>query len=253
MPITDTDEFQAYYIRIRPIFSLLYNIAHLITGNADSAEYCIQCAILDCWLAGESTGSVHGFRESIRSRCIKISKSTRNESDEFDWSGLQLNDTDNGPILVQLKKEPVDHQRILALHYCCGFSAHRCAVFCKTETRKARAAINRFERRITRKLSPSERRRSDTIVSKTMREILSRTDPAAPELSAVFRTFQADAQETQRPSHLPARILRIIFTIILTILCVVGFFLAAVLMQPVSIQSVPDSNPQTVIQDNFNP
>lgn len=251
MSIHDTDEFQTYYTRIRPIFPLLFNIAHLITGSSDSAEYSIKCAMLDCWLAGENNAVMHGFRESLRSRTIRAAMRSRNDDEEFDWSGLPLNETDTDPIMLQLRKEPIDAQRVLALHYGCGFSARKCASLCNIEPRKARGMIERFRRRMARKLSASRRRRFEASMPKYIRDILSRPGTELPEAAAIFRAFQDDARDALRPSRLPARILRIILTFFLALLCVLGFFLAAVLMQPAVTTNGPASGSSIV--ETFEP
>lgn len=254
MPLIDSDEFRSYFLRIRPIFSQMYNIAHLITGNADSAEYCVQCAILDCWLAEESAGSVHGFREAFRRRTIRAALKARKENREFDWTDLQLTDTDSTPALIQLRKEPVEQRRVLSLHYACGFSPRKCASICGIEPRRARSVINRFEKRIARKLSAQDRRRVDSLLPKIFRDLLSRPDPDAPEAAAVFRTFQSDASDIRKPARLPARIARVAFAVVLTVLCMVGFFLAAVLIQPASIEAPQPLSPTpTAFEDTFHP
>ena len=51
-------------------------------------------------------------------------------------------------------------------------------------------------------------------------------------MGSVFRSFQADAAGKLRPSRLPARVLKIVVSVVLAILCIAAFWFAAVLLQP---------------------
>ncbi len=231
----DSDELMLYHNRMRPLYPLLFGIAHLITGSADSAEFCVRCVLSDIWYAGENNAGAHGFRELLRARTIRTALHTQSNDSEYDWTGLQLFDSDINGVSVQLKKESVDYQRILALHYGCGFSPRRCAKLCHTDVSKAASAISRFERRLRRRLDAKDRRKFDHPLPRFFNDILSRPEEIAPQFSAVFRSFRSDAEETARPTRLPMRILRTVITILVVILCVAAFFLAAVLIQPAAV------------------
>ena len=76
MARSESEDFQLYFSRVRPIYHQLFNLAHAITGNCEQAEYCLQYAMLDCWAAGDASASRHGFREGLR----RSSRATRKRS-----------------------------------------------------------------------------------------------------------------------------------------------------------------------------
>ena len=56
--------------------------------------------------------------------------------------------------------------------------------------------------------------------------------PRAPDMASSFRSFQADAAESSRPSRLPVKILQWIIAAVLAVMCIAAFWFAAVIMQP---------------------
>ena len=71
--------------------------------------------------------------------------------------------------------------------------------------------------------------------------------PQAPEIGSVLRTFQADAASITRPSRLPMRILHAVLALVLALLCILAFWLTAVLMQPAQLEA-PTTQPAALEQ-----
>ena len=67
----ESEDFQLYFSRIRPIYHQLFGIAHAITGSCEQAEYALQFAMLECWSAGIVNASQHGFREGLRNILLR--------------------------------------------------------------------------------------------------------------------------------------------------------------------------------------
>ena len=230
----ESEDFQLYFSRIRPIYHQLFGIAHAITGSCEQAEYALQYAMLDCWAAGDHNASHHGFREGLRSGVIRAALKT--EEGENDWPGLNISPDSDDPILLAIAQEGRETQRMLALRYGCGFSPRRIARITDTENEQVRTLLHRFDARTRRRLSAADRRHYEQLLTRALRSQLSQPGSMAPEMGSVFRTFQADAAEVSRPSRLPARILRAVCMVLLALLCILAFWLMSVLMQPVQLE-----------------
>ena len=68
---SDSEDFQIYFNRIRPIYHELFNLAHAVTGSSAQAEYSLQYALLECWCLGSAPSSRHGFREALRRATLR--------------------------------------------------------------------------------------------------------------------------------------------------------------------------------------
>lgn len=235
----ESEEFQLYFSRIRPIYHQLFNLAHVITGNCEQAEYALQYAMLDCWSAGEASASHHGFRESLRSGVIRAALKTASPQAETDWDGLRPDGENGDPLLRAIAQESTETRRLLALNRGCGLSVRRIARLTNMDKARIQTLLHRFEARTRRRLSASDRRRYDLLIVRAVRSQLSLPTPAAPDMGAIFRTFQADAASVSRPNRLPARILKGVFTAVLAIIVIVAFWLTAVLIQPPVLEERP--------------
>ena len=237
MARSEQDDFQLYFSRLRPICHQLFNLAHAITGSSEQAEYCLQYAMLDCWAAGDASASRHGFREGLRASVMRIALRIANSEDvEFDWDGLTAQETETDPLMRLIAQENAELRRVLVLRYGCGLSPRRIARLMNTDPSRIQTLLRRFDARIRRRLSATDRRRSESLLTQAIRAHMSAPSPLAPEMNSVFRTFQADADSISRPNRLPTRILRWVIAVILALFCIVVFWLAAVLMQPAVVE-----------------
>lgn len=242
MNYSDTDELQLYLGRIRPIYHQLFNIAHAVTGSCDLAEYCMQCAFLNYWVASAGSGSRHSFREGLRNMLIQTAMretAVTKETHEYTWTGLTTESGD--PLNALIGQESPELQRVLALKYGCRLSCRRIARLMDTDSARIRTMLNRFEARARRKIPAVDRRNFDSRMIRTLRADFAVPSALAPEMGSVFRTFEADAVSVTAPSRLPARILSGIAALVLAILCIAAFWLAAVLLQPAVIDNSPDT------------
>ncbi len=235
MARSDNEDFQVFFKRIRPIYQELFNLAHAVTGNGSRAEYSLQYAMLEFWSLGESPSTRRGFREALRSATLRVALKNTSGGDE-DWDGLRA-PADSGDAIARLiAQETPELRRLLALRYGCGLSPRKSAHLARIEARRARLLTQRFEARAQRALPPADRRRFEARIAKSVRDGLALPNPLAPELNSVLRTFQVDAASVSRPNRLPGRILRAALAAVLTLLCVLTFWLAAVLLQPAVIE-----------------
>ena len=230
---TDSEDFQVYFNRIRPIYPELFNLAHAVTGASAQAEYSLQYAMLECWSLGELPSSRHGFREALRSATLHAAlKAPRDADAEEDWDDLQSPANPDDAIARMIAQEPIELRRMIALRYGCGLSLRKCARLTSVETRRAQQMLQRFEARARRTLPAADRRRFELRIARAVRSGLSQPSPQAPELNNMLRTFQMDAASVARSNRLPGRILRCIVAAVLMLMCMLVFWLAAVLLQP---------------------
>ena len=236
----DSEDFQIYFNRIRPIYHELFNLAHAVTGSSAQAEYSLQYALLECWSLGSAPSSRHGFREALRRATLRAAlKNGGDARDGGDWDGLRATGGSGDALSRLIAQESAELRRMLALRYGCGLSLRKSARLAGVELRRARQLLQRFEARARRALLPSDRRRFELRIVKSVRASMTQPNPLAPELSSVLRTFQMDAASVTRPGRTPTRILRIVLAAVLMLLCVVTFWFAAVLLQPAVLEEVP--------------
>lgn len=230
---TDSEEFQLYFNRIRPIYHELFNLAHAATGSSAQAEYSLQYALLECWSLGELPSSRHGFREALRSATLHAALKKPGGTDgEADWDGLRTSANPDDAIARLIAQESAELRRMLALRYGCGLALRRSARLAGVEVRRAKQLLQRFEARARRALPPADRRRVELRIVRAVRSGLTQPNPLAPELNNMLRTFQMDAASVARSNRLPGRILRCIVAAVLMLMCMLVFWLAAVLLQP---------------------
>ena len=225
----DTRALEAYLGRVRPVYHQVFNLAHAVTGSCEAAEYCVQCAMLECWAADEDGSSHHGFREALRRSALRAAYKC--DPDDFDWDGLQFEGEDD-PICRLIAQEGADLRRMLALRYGCRLSPGRIAWVCGEDASRVRGMLRRFDARMRRRLPKLNPRKLESQIEHAVRRELTQPTLFAPDMGNVFRSFQADAASTSRPSRLPARILRVVFAAVLAVLCIGAFWFAAVLLQP---------------------
>ena len=151
---------------------------------------------------------------------------------EDDWDGLRAPANPDDAIARLIAQESAELRRILTLRYGCGLTLRKSARLAGVEIRRAKQFLQRFEARARRMLPPADRRRFELRITRAVRSGLTQPNPLAPELNNMLRTFQMDAASVARSNRLPGRILRFIVAAVLMLLCMLVFWLAAVMLQP---------------------
>lgn len=227
-----TEDLRTYYSRVTPAIPELFNMAYAICGNYDLAQYALQYALMEGWF-GEAHGGM-GFREGLRIAVRQVAfeeaLEPRAEAPEFTWDGLAAPNGD--PVLDQLAKENLETRRIVALRYGCGLSVGRVARLTGLTSSKVRGTLDRFSRSASRCLPAPQRRRFEAHLARAVDKQFDLADESMPSLGAIYRSFEAEASENRRPSHLASRVLKRVILCVLAALCALVFWLAAVLIQP---------------------
>lgn len=239
-----SQDLHTYFSRVTPEIPKLFNMAYAICGNYDLAEYALQYALMEGWF-GEAHGGM-GFREGLRAvvRQVAFEEAVqpRPDAPEFTWDGLTTPGGD--PLLERLAQEDAQTRRIVALRYGCGLTVSRTARLTGLTSSKVRDILARFSRSASRRLPASRRRRFESDLARAVGKQFEATDEGMPSLGAIYRSFESEAVENHRPSHLASRILKRIILCALAVLCALVFWLAAVLIQPPALEEPPTS-PQT--------
>ena len=241
----DMQALEQYLNRIRPAYHYLFNLAHAVTGSCDAARYSLQYAMLQGWATDEDSAGGHGFREALRRLVIRAA--LKADAGEWDWEGLPEGE-EGDPLRRLISQEPIEMQRILALHCGCRLTARQIGRICDMDASRISGMLRRFELRMKRRLQSPLHQRMDKRIDRAVRAALHQPCPDAPDMGGVFRSFQADAAAGSRPSRLPVRILQGIVAAVLALLCMLTFWFAAVILQP----PVLEENAQIVETINEN-
>lgn len=228
---TGSDDTRLYISRVRPLFHQLFNEAHAICGDSRRAEYALQCAILDYWQESARSRK-SGFRDGLRSTLIRTAVRAASDRSsapgESTWDGLCAQGDD--PVLRLTGSEPVEMRRVLALRYGCNLSRMRIAGLMRLEPSRVRTALTRFESRTRRKLGGIRRAKFEAMLRRAVRSDFAKPCAAEPDVNAVLRAFQADADSAPVNSHAAAHIVRYVLIGLLILFCMAAFWLIAVLL-----------------------
>lgn len=229
-----SEQLRSWFKHVEPIYTELFNAAHVMCGNYDLAEYALRSAILDVWL--QNVGGGMGFRErlraSLRQECFAAALSEDGEHAEFTWPGFAPIRSDD-PILAQLAQERVETQRLVMLRHGCGLSVKAASQLTGMTQAQIRAELDRFESRCRRRLTGQDRSRADLMISHRAKKLLTRGGAGIPQISQVYRAFEAEADGAQVTGHRFSHILSRILLALMALLCAGAFWLFAVLVQPV--------------------
>lgn len=234
--LENPDAMRAFFSRITPAIPELFNMAYAICGSYDLAEYALQYTLVEAW-NGESHGGM-GFREGLRNTLRRVALAEALHGDgganQFSWDGLTAAGDD--PVMTLLAAEDDDVRRAVALRYGCGMPAAKSARLMGMSAAKVKELLNRFERTAVRRLPPSERRRFEQRLAKSVRRAFGMANEDMPSLGAIYRSFEAEALEKHRPKRLVSRIVKRLLIALLAALCALLFWLAAVLIQPAAVE-----------------
>lgn len=235
-----------YFARVTPMIPELFGMAHAICGNYDLAEYALQCALMEGWVAESRSGV--GLRESLRSAlrrtALEEALEMRAEAPEMTWDALT--DGRSDVLLEVLAQENAETRRAAALCYGCDLSVKRAARLMETTPERVHELLQRWQRRAGKRLAPAQRRRFDALAARAIRRSFAQETGNLPSLSSVYRSFAQEAAEFQKPRHLTAKFVRRGLCLILALLCALLFWLAAALLHP-TVQEIPETQTARVL------
>ncbi len=248
MTTAPQDEMRVYFARVKPVYCELFSMAHAILGNYELAEYAAQQAILEGWQRSQGFAGKLGFREGLRAGVKRIAYAEtlmrRGEKPEFTWNGFEPDVIDGAPdepFAQMAAQESLEVRRVLALRYGCGFLPSAISKLTDMSTGQIRQVLYRFENRLRKKLKGSVRRRVDTYCFHAVRQEFARGEQNMPDPGTVFRTFQVEAAGTPVPRKKLRRVAYAVLCALLIALMGGVFWLAAVLIQPPTLE--PDAEP----------
>lgn len=234
-----TDELNLYFQRLRPILRELFGMAHAICGNYEMAEYVLQRAILENYQRAGRHRSRVGFHENLRRTVRRLScqeaVKLSNVGAEMTWDGFSEDKIDGAGddfLLHAAAQEEVDVRRMLMLRHGCGLRIAQIARILDVPPRQVSASLDRFERRLRRRLPQKHGTRLDSLLQKAAYRQLTLPTQPMPEPGVVYRSFEAEASRGNSPRKLFQRATAIAVIVALAVLCAVIFWLAAVLIQP---------------------
>lgn len=220
--MVDLDSLRAYFDRTIPMLPELFNIAHVICGNVQSAEYALMYALMELWMS-ESRGN-SALREGLRNEIREVALE---EADgECTWTGAEF------ALDPLWAREDIDLRRIVVLRYGCNLS---CALIGRMLQRPASAVrrqIARFLRRWANVRQLSERQAEASLTNSIRRQML-QPSPAMPEAETIYRALAEEAVQTTRPRHILSRMLRKAAAGLLIVICALLFWLIGVLIYPI--------------------
>lgn len=235
----NTDALRSFFTRVTPAIPELFNMAYAICGNYDLAEYVLQFTLMEAW-SGESHGGM-GFREGMRNTLRRVAveeaMEPRENAPEFTWDGLAEGGDD--PVLRLLAQESAETRRAVALRYGCGLPAAKIARLMDVSTNRVKELTDRFSRNACRSLATEERHRFEQKLAKTVDRAFDRASAEMPSLGVIYRSFEAEALETRRPTHLASKLVKRVLAAALAVVCALLFWLAAVLIQPNVMEEPP--------------
>ena len=225
------EALREYFNRVSYAVPELFNMAYAICGSRELAEFSLQYTLTEGWL-GESHGGM-GFREGLRNTVRKVAYEeaveANKKSPEVTWDGLQEPDSD--PVLHALAREDTDTRRLAALRYGCSLSVGRIARLTNSTAGQVRRDLEQLERNVSRRLPAAQRRKVEALLTRAVRRSFAEPSRDMPSMGAIYRSFEAEATENRRSSHLAARIIRWVIAAVVVVLCMLIFWLAAVLIQ----------------------
>lgn len=227
------EALRAWFSGVQPLYAELFNAAHLMCGNDELAEHALRSAILDVWLQGIPGDS--GFRDhlraSVRREAFEAAMSDDGLAAEITWQGVSAG-RDSDPVTAQLAQESADTQRVALLRHGCGLSTRSISQLTCLSQAQVRAELRRFEARCRRRLPERKRARADTVIARQSRRLLTQPGPDIPPISQTWRAFQAEVADIPTSNRRASRVATALLTGLLALLCTVGFWLFAVLVQP---------------------
>ena len=248
-----TDRLRVYFARVKGVYRELFNMAHAICGNYELAEYAVQRALLTCFLRSGRLKSRVGFRENLRAavRREAVEQVLLLGDAELNWDGFREDAIDGAQgdlVLSMASGESSDARRLIMLRYGCGLRAGRIARVLKVPPKQIKSALDRFERRVRRRIPAKERGRVDARIALSARAWLSQHAASVPDTGTVYRSFEAEVMETGGGGTHFSRIFAAVLTGILAVFCAGVFWLTMVLLQPPEMEVPNEPAAQVSVQ-----
>ena len=228
-----SEELRGWFRNVQPLCAELFNAAHVMCGNYDMAEFALRSAILDVWLQQAAGGM--GFRERLRAalrrEAFAAALSDEGRTAEFTWAGPgTLRDDD--PISAQLGQEKLQIQRLVMLRHGCALPLSQVCRLTGLTQRQAKSELSRFNARCRRRLTAQDRSRSEALIARQAKRLLSQSNPDAPKPGQVYRAFEAEAGAARSRGPRVWRVAGSLLLALMALMCAGAFWLFAVLVQP---------------------
>jgi len=226
---------QAFIERTRPLLGAMYHSALLITDNNETAETALKQALLQVYLEADAHDR-RALREQLKKavrECAfaRLADMPLTDAEKGDWHGAGVSavveDTVLSALLSRFQMEERDLQRYVLLRYGLSVSQAKAAEAAGMEAAKAKDDFARFRARAAGARAEAFERSLAAMCRRILDE-----GAAAPDMSAVCRTFERDAvlsvRGKKKKRNFPAYVLCAFGVGV----CMLLFWLMAVLMQP---------------------
>lgn len=234
------DVLQRYLDRVTPIFREMFGIAHAITDQYEAAEYAVQKAIQRGFSdRGKRQRNKMTFNERMKLWVIRYAteqvKQNGHAADgEGTWTGFDDVDVTNNAFLAEAVREPLLMRRILMMKFGAGLHSYEIAPIVGMDKKRVRSYLQQFEARVMRKLR-GKAASYEKLARRAAQKELTRLDADIPDTAATFRQLQSDLVDsvhTANRGNPVSRAVGAVFLGIGVVLCVLLFWLFAVLLDP---------------------
>lgn len=233
------DVLQRYLDRVTPIFREMFGIAHAITDQYESAEYAVQQAIQRGFVLRRKRRGDMTFNEMMKLWVIRYAseqvKQNGHPADgEGTWTGFDDVNVAGNAFLVEAVREPLQMRRILMMKFGAGLHSYEIAPLVDMDKKRVRSYLQQYEARVMRRLR-GQNASYEKLARRAAQQELTRIDADIPDTSATFRQLQSDLVDAVHPATTARvnplnRAIGIFFLSIGVVLCVLLFWLFAVLM-----------------------
>lgn len=230
-------------------------MAYAICGDYEQAEYALQRVILSGWQSRSRFRGNRGFRESLRDGMRRMALSRLEHVREDTWDQLaedQLAENASDGVLRFLQTQDLPVRRAVLLRYGCLLKNRQIARCLDTTAKQADQTLDRFLRQAKRYLDAGQRGRLEAHLRNLCREQLLSGETEMPDLGAIYRNFQAEADQSARPARRTAsRAVTAVAAILVAALLAGLLWAVAAVIRPARIQDDGRlTETQTVQEEN---
>lgn len=233
------DEMRLYFNRVRPMCRELFSMAYVICADYDDAEYVLQKVIINCWHGGRKRRSVKGFRESLRDETRRVALARLREAED-DWNQFGADELDGAaedPVLDAFQNENTGMRRLLMLRYGCRMNNGQIGKVLGLSGSRINQLIGKFQKKLKRTLDPEMRSRLDARLYEVCHEQLVERGAEMPDISAIYRTFEAEASAGYSPvGHFASRIVAFIAAVVLLVAVACVIWGMSAIIRPAQIE-----------------